>query len=215
MSFILGLKKNMSQVFDEDGSVIPVTLIEAGPAIITQIKTKEKDGYDAVQVGFGQKSDRQLNKPQKGHFSAATKAMADKKGFGNFKYLKEFRINTNDENIYKVGDKITADVFKEGDDVEVAGTSKGKGFQGVVKRHGFHGGPRTHGQKHSEREGGSIGATGPQKVSKGKKMPGKMGGDRVRLKGLRIVKVEKDKNILAISGAVPGSRGTLLEIVSN
>ncbi len=198
MKFILAEKQNMAQIFDESGKSIPATLVQAGPVTVTSVKDKEKDGYDAVQFGFGEKKDKNINKPQK--------------HLGNFRYLRESAIQKGQSSDLKKGDKLDASVFEEGDDIVVSGISKGKGFQGVVKRHGFHGGPRSHGQKHSEREPGSIGSTGPQKVFKGKKMAGRMGSDRVAVKGLKIVKVDKKNNQLYISGAVPGRRGTLLEI---
>lgn len=190
----------MTQVFDENDNAIPATVVNAGPIVAVQIKTKEKDGYDAVQFGFGERKAKNIKKPQRGHM----------KNFGAFRYLKEARDFENKE--IKEGDKIDASVFDKGEEIAVSGVSKGKGFQGVVKRHGFSGGPRTHGQKHSEREPGSIGSTGPQRVFKGTRMAGRMGGNRVTVKGLKIVKVDKDKNQIFISGAVPGRRGTLLEI---
>ncbi len=189
----------MSQIFTEDGVVMPVTIVTAGPVVVTQVKTKEKDGYEAVQVGFGTKQEKNLSKAEKGHF----------KTLGNFRYVKEFQ-PAKIEN--KVGDKISTDVFKEGDTVEVSAISKGKGFQGVVKRHGFRGGPRSHGQKHSEREPGSIGGglrTGPRK---GMRMAGRMGTDRVTVKNLKIVQINPETNTIAVSGAIPGRRGTLVEI---
>lgn len=184
----------MSQIFDENGNAIPVTLIEAGPVIVTQIKTKEKDGYEAAQVGFGKKSSKKIKKPQR--------------KLGQFRWLREFKPVSD----FKLGDKVDISIFAKGEVVKISGVSKGKGFQGVVKRHGFHGGPRTHGQKHSEREPGSIGATGPQRVFKGTRMPGRMGGERVTVKNLKIVDAILEKNLLLVSGAVPGRRGTLLEI---
>ncbi|MCH7883046.1 50S ribosomal protein L3 [Patescibacteria group bacterium] len=202
MAFILGKKIEMSQVFSQSGDVTPVTLVEAGPVVVVQVKTVDKDGYNAVQLGFGQKSQRSILKPQRGHMKKAKQE--------SLRWLKEFRVSNPED--FHVGDSIDVSVFKEGDKITVSACSKGKGFQGVVKRHGFHGGPRTHGQKHSEREAGSIGATGPQRVFKGKKMPGRMGGDRVTLKNLKIIKSDRAKNILAISGAIPGRRGTLIEI---
>jgi len=194
--FILGQKIKMSQIFDEKGNVVPVTLVVAEPLTVVKLKTKEKDGYEAIQVGFGTKK---IKKPQK------------KIGF---RHLKEFRIPEGEKISLNVGEKIDVSAFQEGDKVEVVGTTKAKGFQGVVKRHGFRGGPRSHGQKHSEREPGSIGATAPQRVFKGTRMAGRMGGKRVTIKNLKIVKVDKDKNELWISGAVPGRRGTLIEIRS-
>ncbi len=193
MKFILGLKLGMSQVFNEKGKVIPVTIIEAGPCQVTQIKTKEKDEYEAVQVGFWKISKKnKIKKTMKGK---------------EFRYLREFR---NGE--YKVGDKIDVSIFQEGNKVKVSGLSKGKGFAGVVKRWGFHGKNATHGVKHEERTIGSIGSRIPQRVIKGKKMPGRMGGERVAVRNLEIVKVDIENNLLAIKGAVPGRRGILLEI---
>lgn len=195
MNFILGQKIEMVQVFDEDGRVRPATMVSAGPMTVTQIKTREKDGYNAVQVGFGKKSAKRIKKPQKGK---------------SFRWLREFRVDKPED--FKAEDAVDVGAFKEGDKVRVRAISKGKGFQGVVKRHGFHGGPRTHGQKHSEREPGSIGATWPQRVLKGKRMAGRMGGNTVTIKNLEILKVIPDQNLLVISGAVPGRRGTLIEI---
>ncbi len=200
MKFILGKKINMTQIFDESGKVIPVTLVQVDSCIITQIKTEEKDGYKAVQVGSFFK--KKINKPEKGHL----------KDFGQFKILKEFKVLNIDN--YKLGDKVEISIFSEGDEISVSGISKGKGFQGVVKRHGFAGGPASHGQKHTLRSPGSIGAGGVQRVFKGLKMAGRMGSDRTLVKGLKIVKVDIDNNILALSGAVPGRRGTVLEIVA-
>ncbi|MEK7133219.1 MAG: 50S ribosomal protein L3 [Patescibacteria group bacterium] len=211
MAFILGIKKNMTQIFDEAGNVIPVTLVEAGPALVTQVKTKEKDGYPAVQLGFGKKKEKNIKKPQKGHLKKVQNAKGETQNL-NLRWLKEFKVS--DESKYKLGDVISASVFKEGDKVRISGTVKGRGFQGVVKRHGFHGGPRTHGQKHSEREAGSIGGGGRAggRVIKGMKMPGRMGGNRMTTKGLKIIKIDEKNNLLAVSGAVPGARGGLVEI---
>lgn len=199
MKFILGTKQNMVQVWDEDGKCFPATILTAGPVTVTQLKNEEKDGYSAVQVGFASKNAKKINKALKGHL----------KNLGNFRYINEFRTDGKE---FKVGDTIDASLFEEGDIVQVSGVSKGKGFQGVVKRHGFHGGPRSHGQKHSEREPGSIGATGPQRVFKGVRMAGRMGSDRITVKNLKILQVDKENNTILISGAVPGKRGTLLEI---
>ncbi len=190
----------MSQIFDEAGNVIPVTVLRAGPLVVSQVKNREKDKYEAVQVAFGEKKEKNLTKAQKGHF----------KDLGSFRWLREFRVPSGE---IKRGDKIDTSIFKEGDLVKVRSASKGRGFQGAVKRHGFRGGPRTHGQKHSEREVGSIGATWPQRVIKGKRMPGRMGGDMVTVKNLKIIKIEPEKNILYISGAMPGARGALVEII--
>ena len=188
----------MSQIFDDKGKVHPVTWLEAGPVFVTQKKSAEKDGYVSVQVGFGAKKEKNVNKPQK--------------KLGNFAMFKEFKPLTSGTSLPEVGDKIDVLVFKEGDAVNVSGTSKGKGFQGVVKRHGFAGGSRTHGQKHSEREPGSIGATWPQRVLKGRRMPGRMGGERVTVRNLKVIKIIPEKNLLAVSGAIPGNRGSLVEI---
>ncbi|MEK9167877.1 MAG: 50S ribosomal protein L3 [Patescibacteria group bacterium] len=202
MKFILGTKEKMTQIFTDNGKAVVVTAVKAGPMTVIQVKTKDKDGYQAVQVGFGEKKETNINKAQKGHY----------KGLGNFRYVKEFR--ADDDVAAKEGDTIDASVFAEGDAVAVSGISKGKGFQGVVKRHGFHGGPRTHGQKHSEREAGSIGGGGRAggRVAKGMRMPGRMGGDRITVRRLKVVGVDKENSLLLISGAVPGRRGTLLEI---
>jgi len=195
MKFILGQKIGMSQIFDEKGNQIPVTLIEAGPCIVTQIKTKEKDGYDAIQIGF-----RKIEKLKK-----IKKPMIKKP----FKWLREFK-----KGEYKIGDKIDVSIFKEGDKVSVSGISKGKGFAGVVKRWGFHGRPKTRGTKHEERQPGSIGAATPSRVVKGIKMAGRLGEERITVKNLKIVKVDPENNLLAIKGAVPGRKGTVLEIRS-
>ena len=192
--FIIGTKENMTQIFDKDGRVHPATVLKAEPVTVAQVKNKEVDGYEAVQVGYGEKKEKNINRAQK------TK--------GNFEGNKEF------EGVgeYKVGDKIDISTFAEGDRIEISSISKGKGFQGVVKRHGFHGGRRSHGQKHSEREPGSIGATGPQRVFKGKKMGGRMGSDRVTLKKVEILQIDKENNQLVVRGAVPGRKGTVVEI---
>jgi len=204
MKFILGIKKNMTQVFDADGIVHPVTVIGVGPVTVTQIKKKEEDGYDAIQVGYGEKNKKKINKALLGHM----------KDLGNFRFLKEFRVNDVSKDELKVGDKISVSSFENLEKVTVTSTSKGKGFQGVVKRYGFHGDKRTHGRKHSERKPGSIGSTGPQKVLKGKRMAGRMGGDTITTKNLKIIKIDESKNEIFLKGAVPGTRGTLVEIIS-
>ncbi len=196
MKFILGKKIKMSQIFDREGNVIPVTIIEAGPCYVTQLKTKDKDGYEAVQIGFERLKEKKMTKSK------------EKKPF---KYLREFRDEIKN---YQLGQEITVSIFKEGDLVSVSGISKGKGFAGAVKRWGFSGRPATHGMKHEERTLGSVGSSTPSRVIKGKKMPGRAGGERVTIKNLEIVKVEPEKNLLYIKGAVPGSRGTLLEITT-
>jgi large subunit ribosomal protein L3 len=180
--------------------VHPATLVEANPSIVTQVKTKDNDGYTAVQLGSGTKNPNRLTKAIKGHV----------KDLGAFATLREFRM---DDVAHKVGDKVELTQFKEGDTVEVSAISKGKGFQGVVKRHGFGGGPRTHGQKHSEREPGSIGGGLRNKVPKKMRMAGRMGGDRITVKNLKVLHIDTATNTLYISGAIPGRRGTLVEIL--
>jgi len=203
MSFIVGKKLKMSQIWKEE-EAIPVTLIQAGPVVVTQIRTKEKDKYEAVQVGFDN-SKKKVNKPLAGHL----------KGLGNFRYLNEFRLDKGEsEKEYKVGDVLDVTQFNEGDKVIVSGLDKGRGFQGVVKRHGFAGGPKTHGQKDRLRAPGSIGSTDAQRVIRGKKMAGRMGLERKSIKNMKVVLVDKENNILAVKGAVPGMRGTILEIKS-
>ena len=197
--FILGKKIEMSQIFSKDGKVIPVTLIEAGPCFVTQIKGKEKHGYEAVQIGFKKKN--KVKKSEKG------------KGFS---YLKEFRsreLGTENQKL-KIGDKIDVSIFKENDTVKVSGISKGKGFQGAVKRWGFSGMGASHGVKHEHRTLGSVGSTDAARVFKGKKMPGRMGGERITQRNLKIVKIDLESNLIAVKGAVPGRRGTLLEIIN-
>ena len=195
MKFILGKKIGMTQIFDEKGEVIPTTIIEAGECEILQIKTKEKDGYTAVQIGF-----EKINKKKK-----RKKPLIKKP----FRYIKEFKDELKD---YKIGEIIDVSVFKEGDIVKVSGISKGKGFAGAVKRWGFSGRGKTHGVKHEARTVGSVGTTGPERVIKGKKMPGRMGGKRVTIKNLKVVKVEPENDLLIVKGAIPGRKGTLLEI---
>ncbi len=198
MKFILGTKQHMTQLFDEEGTVHPVTVIKTGDMVVTQVKTKLKDGYEAIQVGFGSKKAKNINKAETGHM----------KNLGSFAHLKELQGEASAAN---VGDKVDS-TLTTGDKVTVSAISKSKGFQGVVKRHGFHGGPRSHGQKHSEREAGSIGAGGYQRVFKGRKMAGRTGGDRVTVKNLVVMSYDKDTNELYIRGAIPGRRGTLVEI---
>ncbi len=198
--FILGTKQHMIQYFDEQGRVHPGTVISAGPVVVTQVKTKETDGYNAVQIGYGTQKKERLAKAQIGHF----------KDLGTFRHTQEFRL-TNASDM-KVGDTIDLDAFAQGDVVTVTGTSKGKGFQGVVKRHGFHGGPRSHGQKHSEREPGSIGGGLRVRVPKGMRMAGRMGSDTITVKNLKVVDIMKDEHLLVVKGAIPGKKGTLVAI---
>ena len=201
----------MSQVFEEDGKVVPVTVVEVGPNVVVQVRTKEKDGYEAVQVGTGTRKVKNINKPQKGHF----------KDLGNFKYLKEIRDEESRHTAIgeatealtlKVGDKFDASAFAVGDRVRVTGISKGKGFAGVMKRHNFHGMPFSHGHHHVARHAGSIGQRFPQHTLKGMRMAGRMGTDHVTTRGLKIVRVDVENGLLAVKGAVPGNRGQLLII---
>jgi large subunit ribosomal protein L3 len=200
MKFILGKKIGMSQMFDKKGNQVPVTLVSAGPCYVLQSKSKEKDGYEAVQIGF-----QKIEKKNK-----ITKSMKGKE----YRHIKEKRIATSDVAISKIGDEINVSLFVEGDIVKVSGISKGKGFQGGVKRHGFHGRNATHGVKHEHRTIGSTGSRFPQHVMKGRKMPGRMGYERVTVKNLTIMKVDKESNLLVVKGAVPGRTGALLEIRS-
>jgi len=206
MKFILGKKQHMMQCFGDDGTVIPATVIEAGPLVVTQVKTPDTDGYTAVQVAFDEQKPSRATKAHLGHVIPSQKGEGEQTAF---KHLREFR----DIEEIAVGDRITVDAFNKGDIVMISGISKGKGFQGVVKRHGFHGGPRSHGQKHSEREPGSIGGGLRNKVPKGMRMAGRTGGDRITIKNLEIIGVDKENNQLLVKGAIPGRRGTLVEIV--
>ncbi len=190
----------MTQRFDENGRVIPVTVISAGPVTVTQVKKTDTDGYNAIQVGFDTAKESRVSKAELGHT----------KNLGPFRHLKEFRMM--DAPAEAVGDTIDLSVFEIGDTVTVTGISKGKGFQGVVKRHGFHGGPRTHGQKHSEREPGSIGGGLRNRVPKGMRMAGRTGSDTVTIKNLKVVGVDTDLGQIFLKGAIPGRRGTLIAI---
>jgi len=185
----------MSQIFDEKGNVIPLTLVQAGPCYITQVKTKEKsDKYEAIQIGFVELKEKKVKKPNKAK---------------PYRFLREFKGNISE---CKAGDKIDVSAFQEGDKITISGITKGKGFQGAVKLWGFKGKMATHGTKHEERTIGSVGSRYPQRVIKGKKMPGRMGAERVTVKNLKIVKIDQENNLLAIRGAIPGRKGTLLEI---
>lgn len=199
---ILGTKIGMTQIFGEDGKVIPVTVVMAGPCTVVQKKTVETDGYEAVQVGYGEVKEKKVNKPLKGHFAKADTA--------NKKYLREFRLD--DISSLNVGDEIKADIFEAGEKVDVTGTSKGKGFAGPMKRWGLHRGPMSHGSGY-HRGSGSMGAcSDPGRVMKGKKLPGHMGVNRVTVQNLEVVRVNAEENILLIKGAVPGNRGGLITI---
>jgi large subunit ribosomal protein L3 len=202
MKFILGTKEYMTQYFGEDGAVTPVTVISAGPIVVTRIFEHVKDGYDAVQVGFGTQKESRITRARKGQMKG-----------GMYKTIKEFRLKSKQILDTKEGDSIDVSVFTPNDKVTISSISKGKGFQGVVKRHGFSGGPRTHGQKHSEREPGSIGGGLRTHVPKGMRMAGRMGSDRITQKNLKVIFVDKENNLLLIKGAVAGVRGSLVEIV--
>src|SRR3989344_681758 len=194
MKFILGKKIGMSQMFNKEGKITPVTLVEAGPCVVLQKKSKAKEGYDALQLGFVKiEKKNKIGKSMKGK---------------EYRHIKEARM----EGAANVGDQINVAMFNEGDKVNVSATSKGKGFQGGVKRHGFHGRNETHGMKHERRTLGSVGQRFPQHVIKGRKMPGRMGFERVTVKNLTIEKIDPENNVLALRGAIPGHRGTLLEI---
>lgn len=202
MKFILGTKEKMTEYFEENGTVVPVTIISAGPVMVTRVFEKEKDGYNAVQVGFGVGKKQRISKAEAGTMKG-----------GLYKTLKEFRLKPNDKVEVKEGDSVDVSTFVPGDKLQVTSVSKGKGFQGVVKRHGFSGGPRTHGQKHSEREPGSIGGGLRTHVPKGMRMAGRMGGDRITQKNLKVVFVDKENNLMLIKGAISGKKGSLVEIV--
>ncbi len=198
---ILGIKKGMTQVFEDTGVVVPVTVIAAGPCIVLQKKTVETDGYNAIQVGFYEDKPSRVNKPMKGHFAKAVNNKV-------FKYVQEFRFDNVDE--YEVGQEINVEIFTPGDKVDVTAKSKGKGFAGSIKLHNFHRGPSSHGSKY-HRGGGSLGAKGPARVFKGRKMPGRMGGERVTTLNLEVVKIYPAENLLLVKGAVPGpSKGLVL-----
>lgn len=201
MKGILGKKIGMTQLYKEDGTIVPVTVIEAGPCVVVQKKTIEADGYTALQVGFGERRENLLNKPEKGHLNKA--------GIKPVRFLKEFRLDSVEE--YQIGQEIKVDVFEIGENIDVVGTSKGKGFAGSIKKHNFQRGPMGHGSK-SHRRVGSAGAKGPARVFKGTKRPGRMGGERVTVQNLEIVKIDTDRNLLVVKGAVPGPKGSLITV---
>ena len=199
--FILGTKIGMTQIFNDAEEVVPVTLIEAGPIQVTQVMTELVHGYSAVQVGFAEKT-KNIAKPQKGHL----------KGLKTYEYSREFRLDKETE--LKRGDMIEASIFEIGDQVSVTGISKGKGYQGSVKRHGFSGGPATHGHRHVLRQQGGTGGRFPQHTRKGVKMPGRMGSDQITQKGLKIAFIDTDNGIIGVNGSIPGRNGSLVKVVS-
>lgn len=202
MAAILGRKLGMTQVFDEQGNIVPVTVVEAGPCVVTEVRTPERNGYAAVQVGFEAVVERKVNKPMRGHFARAKTAPR--------RVLREFRITEGEA--FTLGQEITVGAFGSGDVVDVVGTSKGRGFSGAMKRHNFSGQRDTHGVSLMHRAVGSIGSSDVARVWPGKRMPGRYGGERVSGRGLRVVKVDTDRNLLLIRGAVPGPRGSLVVV---
>ena len=197
---ILTTKVGMTQIFNEDGVLTPVTVLQAGPCVVTQIKTVENDGYCAVQVGYADKKEKATNKPLKGHF--------DKAGVSPKKFVKEFKFENVEE--YTVGQEIKADIFAEGDKIDATATSKGKGFAGGIKRHGLSTGPKTHGSKYHRHAGSNGSASDPSKVFKGKKMPGQMGAKQVTIQNLEVVKVDVENNLILVKGSVPGPKKSLV-----
>ena len=201
MKGILGRKIGMTQIFTEAGEVVPVTVVEAGPVVVTQVKTIENDGYNAVQVGFVDAKEKSLNKPQKGHLAAANTLK---------KHLKEFRVEAVDA--YTVGQEIKADVFAAGEMIDVTGISKGKGFQGPIKRHGQSRGPESHGSRYHRRPGSMGACSYPGRVFKNKKLAGHMGSVKVTVQNLEVVRVDADKNFILVKGAIPGAKGSVVTI---
>lgn len=201
MKGILGKKIGMTQIFTEHGEVIPVTVVEAGPVVVTQVKTTENDGYTAIQVGFGDAKEKSLNKPQKGHLAAANTLK---------KHLKEFRVDSVEG--YTVGQEIKADLFAAGELIDVTGISKGKGFQGPIKRHGQSRGPETHGSRYHRRPGSMGACSYPGRVFKNKKLAGHMGSVKVTVQNLEVVRVDADKNFILVKGAIPGAKGSVVTL---
>ena len=201
MKGILGKKLGMTQIFTEEGIVVPVTVVEAGPNVVTQVKTVEKDGYNAIQVGFEDAKEKSLNKPQKGHLAAANVLK---------KHLKEFRVEAVEE--FTVGQEIKADLFAAGEKIDVTGTSKGKGFQGPIKRHGQSRGPESHGSRYHRRPGSMGACSFPGRVFKNKKLAGHMGSVKVTVQNLEVVRVDADKNLILVKGAIPGPKGSMVTI---
>lgn len=202
MKSILGRKLGMTQVFGENGVIVPVTVIEAGPMVVTQIKTKETDGYEAVQVGFGEAKEKQVNKPLKGHFAKA--------GVGFKKFVRELKVDNIAD--YVASQEINVNIFEAGDKVDVIGTSKGKGFQGPIKRHNQSRGPMTHGSRYHRGPGSMGAASDPSRVFKGKKLAGHMGHERVTIQNLEVVKIDVERNLILIKGAVPGPKKSLVMV---
>jgi large subunit ribosomal protein L3 len=206
MAGILGRKIGMTQLFTDDGERISATLIEAGPCYITGVRTAERDGYRAIQLSFGETSERRLDKPRLGHLKKA--------GAPAMRHLAEFALATDEDEDPKIGEQVTVDAFEKGERVKVSGRSKGKGFQGTIRRHGFHRGPVSHGS-HNVRAPGSIGASAtPSRVMKGKRLPGQMGNRRVTQLGLEVIDVDAERNLLILRGSVPGPAGALVEVRS-
>ena len=201
MKGILGKKLGMTQIFTEEGIVVPVTVVEAGPNVVTQVKTVEKDGYNAIQAGFEDAKEKSLNKPQKGHLAAANVLK---------KHLKEFRVDAVEE--FTVGQEIKADLFAAGEKIDVTGTSKGKGFQGPIKRHGQSRGPESHGSRYHRRPGSMGACSFPGRVFKNKKLAGHMGSVKVTVQNLEVVRVDADKNLILVKGAIPGPKGSMVTI---
>ena len=199
---ILATKVGMTQIFNEDGVLVPVTVLQAGPCVVTQVKTEENDGYKAVQVGFVDKREKLASKPVKGHF--------DKAGVAYKRFVREFRLDNAEE--YSVKDEIKADIFAAGDKIDATAVSKGKGFQGAIKRHGQSRGPMAHGSKYHRHAGSNGACSDPSKVFKGKKMPGHMGSKRVTVQNLEVVKVDAENNLILVKGAVPGPKKSLVTI---
>lgn len=199
---ILATKVGMTQIFAEDGTLTPVTVLQAGPCVVTQVKTVENDGYEAVQVGYVDKREKLVNKPVKGHF--------DKAGVSYKRYVREFKLENAAD--YKVADEIKVDIFAAGDKVDATAISKGKGFQGAIKRHGQHRGPMAHGSKFHRHAGSNGSATSPGRVFKGKKMPGQMGNKQITIQNLEVVRVDAENNLLLVKGAVPGPKKSMITI---
>jgi large subunit ribosomal protein L3 len=216
MKGLLGVKVGMTQVIDDDGVVSPATIIQAGPCYITQVKLSKPDGYNSVQLGFGEVKENRLTRPERGHLgllkaSAKHPHRKESAGVPAVRHLREIRTRSAAE--YEVGQILTVAQFESGDRVDVVGRSKGRGFAGVVKRHGFSGGPKTHGQSDRQRAPGSIGATsGMSRVIKGQRMPGRMGNERVTSQNLQVVRIDPERNLIAVKGSVPGAKGGLVMI---